>query len=120
MKKHITFLFLFLFVSAAVAQENKTIKTVDKAVFQSAIENNTVQLIDVRTPDEYKNGYIANAINIDFLNPDYFSKAIRKLDKEKPVYLYCHSGGRSHKAALLLEEMGFKEIYDLKGGYSEW
>lgn len=120
MKKQITSLFLFLFVSVVVAQENDTIKILDKAAFKSAIETNMVQLIDVRTPDEYKNGYIAYALNIDFLNLDYFSKAIKELDKEKPVYLYCHSGGRSHKAALLMEEMGFKEIYDLKGGYSEW
>ena len=113
-------MFLFLFVLAAVAQEKDAVKIIDKVEFKSAIEANRVQLVDVRTPDEYKSGYITYAINIDFLNPEYFSKAIQALDKEKPVYLYCHSGGRSHKAAILLEEMGFKEIYDLKGGYSEW
>ncbi len=120
MKKLFTSFFLFLFVLGALAQEKDPITIVDKAAFKSAIETNTVQLVDVRTPEEYKNGHIAYAINIDFLNPDYFSKAIKELNKEKPVFLYCHSGGRSHKAALLLEEMGFKEIYDLKGGYSEW
>lgn len=120
MKKLFIPFFLFVFILGAVAQENDRVKIIDKVAFKTAIESNNVQLVDVRTPEEYKNGYIANAINIDFLNPEIFSEGVKKLDKEKPIFLYCHSGGRSHKAAILLADMGFKEIYDLKDGYSEW
>jgi rhodanese-related sulfurtransferase len=42
------------------------------------------------------------------------------LDKEIPIYLYCRSGGRSNKAARQLISLGFKEIYDLQGGYLGW
>lgn len=77
------------------------------------------QLIDVRTPDEVAAGKIANAINIDFYSDD-FDKNILSLEKEKPVFLYCKSGGRSGKTAKKLQQAGFKEIYDLKGGYTNW
>ena len=46
--------------------------------------------------------------------------SIRKLDKNEPIYLYCRSGKRSAKAAQILKEMGFKEIYDMEGGFLNW
>lgn len=78
-----------------------------------------VQLVDVRTPSEYKDGHVVNAKNIDFWNPN-FDKNIEKLDKSKPIIVYCKSGGRSAKCASQLKSKGFKIIYDLEGGFSKW
>ncbi|SDF20203.1 Rhodanese-related sulfurtransferase [Dyadobacter soli] len=77
------------------------------------------QLLDVRTPDEYGEGHLANAANVDYKSAD-FKEKITKLDKNKPVYVYCLSGGRSAAAATALHESGFKEVYDMKGGYLKW
>ena len=77
------------------------------------------QLIDVRTPKEYNEGHIGAAKNIDFYGAT-FKTQMEKLDRNKPVLLYCHSGGRSGQALTMLKSMGFKEVYDLKGGWSSW
>ena len=79
-----------------------------------------VQLVDVRTPEEYQEGHIEGAANIDFLDPLVFEEEFAKLDRNKPLMIYCRSGGRSAEAAEKLEAMGFKEIYDLEGGYLQW
>ncbi|WP_298502464.1 rhodanese-like domain-containing protein [uncultured Maribacter sp.] len=97
-----------------------SIKVLNKSAFSSAISNKKVQLIDVRTPNEFTNGHIGNAVNVDFFKSDTFVSYFEKLDISKPVYLYCRSGARSRKAAHKLVDMGFKEIYDLQGGYSKW
>ncbi|WP_179333219.1 rhodanese-like domain-containing protein [Winogradskyella costae] len=95
------------------------IKLITAQEMQSILELEEVQLIDVRTPKEYEGGYIANAQNIDFMSPT-FDDDIIKLDKDKPVILYCQSGGRSAKCAQKMKDAGFKKIYDLKGGISQW
>lgn len=84
-----------------------------------AIEVESVQLIDVRTQSEFKDGFIKNAKNTCIINDDFKSHA-ELLDRGKPVYLYCKSGARSAKAAEILEEMGFEFIYDMSGGIDEW
>jgi rhodanese-related sulfurtransferase len=78
-----------------------------------------VQLVDVRTKKEYLQEHIVNAQNIDFSSPT-FDEDITKLDKEKPVILYCKGGKRSAKCAKKLQEAGFEKIYDLEGGISKW
>jgi thioredoxin len=79
-----------------------------------------VQLIDVRTPEEFNEKFIKNAINIDFNDPDYFASEIAKLDKTKPTFVYCYSGGRSADAVEMMSAQGFQELYELKGGISKW
>ncbi|MEQ3654902.1 MAG: rhodanese-like domain-containing protein [Dokdonia sp.] len=78
-----------------------------------------VQLIDVRTPQEYQSGHIKGAKNIVYMS-DNWSDEVAKLDKDNPVYVYCAKGGRSARCAALLAEAGFKKIYDLKGGITQW
>ncbi|WP_438961616.1 rhodanese-like domain-containing protein [Nonlabens sp.] len=117
-----TLLILMSFFSSLFGGNTKQIDTItvlDKAEFKNAIAHK-VQLVDVRTPNEYASGHIKNAINIDFFNQTAFVKAFEKLDKEKPVYIYCKSGNRSNKAAQKLDSLGFKNIYDLRGGYMNW
>lgn len=76
-------------------------------------------LLDVRTPEEFEAGHIKNALNIDWYNPS-FKEQVAKLDKNKPVFIYCKSGGRSGQATQVLKSMGFTEIYDLDGGIMQW
>ena len=77
------------------------------------------QLIDVRTPAEYVQGHLPKSSNMDFKDPVFVQK-IATLDKDKPVFVYCLSGGRSGQAAKLLAQNGFKEVYDMQGGYLKW
>jgi len=76
-------------------------------------------LVDVRTPDEFSEGIIEGAINIDFKDPS-FGEKINALDKSKPYFLYCLSGKRSGDAAKQMDSVGFKSIYMLEGGFKDW
>ncbi|UNM95103.1 rhodanese-like domain-containing protein [Ignatzschineria rhizosphaerae] len=100
--------------------QNITIMEIDEYLTHiQDLPKSELQLIDVRTPAEYSDGTILEAVNIDYLDPS-FSESIQVLDKSKPVYLFCRSGNRSQKAAAIMAEMGFSEIYDLKEGYQAW
>jgi rhodanese-related sulfurtransferase len=72
------------------------------------------QLLDVRTPSEWTQSNIANATKCDF-NSANFKQNAAQLDKSKPIFVYCAAGGRSGKAAKILEELGFSKIFNLKG-----
>jgi len=105
----------------AFNQEQKEVVTViDLTILKETVIDKDVQLIDIRTPEEYANGYIDDAANIPIADKATFITEFSKLDKEKPVYIYCYSGVRSHRAGNLLKELGFKEIYDFKGGWKVW
>ncbi len=94
------------------------IKTVNAKKFNESINENTV-IIDVRTPQEYDEGYLNNAINIDF-NSTNFKQEISKLDKEKEYLIYCRSGNRSGQALNIMKSMGFKNVTNLSGGILSW
>ena len=87
--------------------------------FKKLILNTEIQLVDVRTPYEYNQGHIDDAINMDFRNGN-FAKMIEKLDKDKPVYIYCRSGNRSGQSSYIFLDQGFKQIVDLKGGFKAY
>ena len=110
--------FKSLFGSPRVDSGN--IQVLSASEFKAAIKKNTSQIVDVRTAIEYKSGHIKNAKNIDFFQRNTLKTNLDKLDKTKPLYLYCRSGGRSHKAAKIAEKLGFNEIYDLKGGFMSY
>ncbi len=78
-----------------------------------------VQVLDVRTADEYKNGHIKNALQADWLNQPQFTDRTQYLDKSKTILVYCASGGRSAKAATWLTQNGFN-VVNLKGGFTAW
>ena len=79
-----------------------------------------VVLVDVRTPEEVAQGYITGATTfIDFYS-DGFQDEIKKLDKSKTYVMYCRSGGRSGKAAQFMVDNGFKTVYNLNGGISNY
>ena len=81
--------------------------------------NPNAQLIDVRTPEEFSRGHLKGAININYQG-DEFTAEIAKLDKNKPTYVYCQSGGRSSEACKYLSNQNFANIYDMDGGFSKW
>ena len=113
-KSIIATLIIILSISCSNSQN---FKSVDVATFKSTLEKtNDVQLIDVRTEDEFNGGHITNAKNISW-SSETWSPLVGELDKTKPVLVYCLSGGRSKKAAAKLTELGFKEVLELDGGY---
>lgn len=79
----------------------------------------SVQLIDVRTPEEFSEGHLAKAININIGSPTWQTD-VETLDKNKPVLVYCKSGARSEEAANSLTNLGFKVVYNLEGGIMKW
>lgn len=85
--------------------------------FVSQIEG--AQLLDVRTPDEWNEGIIEGATMSNFYD-EGFETSLSTLDKEKPVAVYCKSGGRSGKAMSIMNKLGFKEVYNLDGGIGAW
>lgn len=119
MKKLFLILFTSLFFVSCKGQETEHFKLLNSAQYKQVISENGVTIIDVRTPEEYQNGHIENAQNINVQSGDFKAK-MENFDREKPIYIYCRSGSRSANAGRILEEMGFKEIYDLKGGILSW
>ena len=73
----------------------------------------------MRTPGEYADGHLQNAVNIDWKGND-FDAQVSNLDKSKPVYVYCLSGGRSKGAANFLKKEGFSEVIEMDGGMMKW
>lgn len=114
----ITVLVGFFVVQKINAQKLKN-NRMDIADFKEAISHKNIQLVDVRTPSEYKSGHIKGAKNIDVFSSQ-FKEKIKLLDKSKPTYLYCRSGKRSQTALKTMLNQGFENIYDLKGGYMTW
>lgn len=102
------------------AQNSDAISVLNKNQFAEAIQGKKVTLLDVRTPEEFSEGFIKGAINLDYFDQQNFIKQISRLDKTEPVYLYCRSGNRSMKAARQLVSLGFEKVYDLAGGYLVW
>lgn len=120
--KRLPLLVIFLITisfSSCKSQADSDIKVISTEEMQTLLKIDEVQLVDVRTPEEFESGYIEKAQNIDFRSPT-FDEDILKLDKEKPVLLYCHSGRRSASCSKKLKDAGFKKIYDLQGGISRW
>lgn len=114
------FLTILLFVTCAVyAQSPAPIKLVSPTEFSETFAKKGGTILDVRTANEVKKGFIKGSVNIDFFGDD-FATRIAKLDKTKPIFVYCAVGGRSAEAAELLAKQGFKLVYDLDGGFSRW
>ncbi len=99
--------------------KTKSSKTVNTETFSKETNESDVQIIDVRTPEEFAQGHIENAININIMDNN-FETEISKLDKSKKTLVYCKSGGRSSDAAQKLSSMGFENISNLEGGLLAW
>ncbi|NCT18279.1 MAG: thioredoxin [Flavobacteriaceae bacterium CG18_big_fil_WC_8_21_14_2_50_34_36] len=119
--KHIYY-YLFFLISLLIScndSQNKSIQNITPEQMQDALLEENIQVLDVRTPEEFNESFIKKSQNI-CVTQDDFKEKVKQLDKNKPVYLYCKSGIRSAKAAKILKEMGFKEIYTMQGGVDLW
>jgi len=125
------FIYFFLLVLIAVglayfykSSQNKVLHPAIKLINPSELKlaiasNDTIQLVDVRKPMEVKNGFITPSVNIDYFRSD-FDQQFKDFNKDEPLYLYCRSGNRSGKAAEILANQGFKQVFDLDGGFKAW
>jgi rhodanese-related sulfurtransferase len=111
------FCFFFAFISFASCGQNN-VPSLSPEAFSSEMINNPGTLIDVRTIEEFAEGHLPGAVNIDFYD-DNFSDLIKKTASGKTVYLYCALGNRSAKAVKILEKKNIKSIH-LKGGIEAW
>lgn len=110
----------FCFGSCGTASSEKSTSNKDVATFDSLISAfQDEQILDVRTPSEFAEGYLKNAQNINWNGPD-FAINVGSLDKSKPVMVYCRSGRRSAEAAKYLRDNGFTSVYELEGGIEGW
>lgn len=114
-------LMLLLFTACFMSCVSQTKTDLSAKEFENAISNNdSIQLLDVRTPAEYNSGHIAKALLADWHDKKEFDRRIGFIDKNKPLYVYCLSGGRSAAAAEKLRGMGYEQVYELIGGINEW
>lgn len=101
-------------------KSNQPFQDVEVAQARELIKNNPgIFILDVRTPEETGQGFIEGAQFADINNPD-FPQKIEALDSTKTYIVYCAIGGRSKTAAGYMHSKGFKNVYNLIGGYSAW
>lgn len=119
MKNIFLSLSILVLTTCSCIKQQEGVTLVDSNKFEEQMNEPTSQIVDVRTPDEFAEGHITNAVNMNVNDSDFESK-IATLNKEKPVMVYCKAGGRSAKAAAILRDNGFKQVYDLDGGMIGW
>ena len=128
MKKILIFTLVLLVISFVACKENTTnIKAIKgeielispQQVYDAIYKDPSIQLVDVRTPEEFKSNHLKGAQNVCVTSYD-FKEKVKMLDKNKPVYVYCYKGGRSAEAAIQLKDLGFTKIYDMDGGILLW
>lgn len=112
-----TLLLTILIVSSTNAQNSSQLNASEYAARIKQLP--TAPVVDVRTPNEFAQGHLPNAQNINW-NSNDFQQQLSKFDKTKPIFVYCLSGGRSSAAASTMLNMGFKEVYNLAGGIMKW
>lgn len=119
MKKIITFVLTLLGMGAGTACSQQAFENVDVEGFAKLVADSRVQLLDVRTAGEYSEGHLDQALNIDVNKSSFLEDATARLDKSRPVAVYCRSGRRSAHAASMLAEQGFQAV-NLSGGIIAW
>ena len=122
MKGKSLFFKLFMVVALLIpAFAFAEIKNEDVAKVEELIKSGKYTVIDVRTKEEYDAGHIKGALNFDYYNDDFEEKIESQLkDKNKPYILYCRSGMRSLYSAEILEELGYTNVTNMKGGFLAW
>lgn len=108
------FLFLVFFNASCSNAQSVEVNT-----FEIGLKGD-VQILDVRTPEEFQQGHIANAMMANVNDEKEFERRVSSLDKDKSVYVYCLAGSRSRTAANQLRSKGFKNVVELSGGMNAW
>lgn len=110
---------LFFGVSFNVISQQK----VSQERFKELMNDSTHVLLDVRTPEEFTEGFIAGnatTVNVNYFSNDFIAKVESKASKDQVLLVYCAAGGRSSTACKELKKAGFKRIFELEGGYNAW
>jgi len=111
---------LILHSQSSFAQELDSAKVLSVKKFEKKAKNSKKnQVIDIRTPDETKEGHIEDALFIDFLAEDFLEE-IGDLDKNKTYLIYCRSGKRTQRAGVEMKKAGFKKVFLMEGGFTAW
>ena len=108
------------FAVAIILSLNASSQVVKASEFQKEISAAPAQVLDVRTPAEFKNAHLKNSLQADWNNQNEFKERVQYLDKSKPVYVYCAAGVRSSAAAKWMRANGFKSVLELDGGINAW
>ena len=98
---------------------SRNIYNVSASDFNKVINLKNINIIDIRTPQEYNSGHMKESINIDWYKRN-FKEKIQRFAKDKPIAIYCRSGNRTSKATNVLHAMGFKEVINLTNGINDW
>jgi len=117
MKTLVQLALALLFTTTAFTAE--PVKHVQAAEAAALIAKGGVVIVDVRTADEFAEGHIADARNID-INATDFAAQLAKLDKTKPTLVHCQAGGRSTRALKTFQELGFEHLIHLDDGFGGW
>ena len=109
----------FLFSCSSDSDISNVKYDVTAIEFKKIINSEKGIILDVRTIEEVNEGKIQGATNIDFYDL-YFTSKLDLISRDVPIYVYCRSGGRSSRAALKMQELGFNKVYNLLGGIGDW
>lgn len=111
---------LLIFVAWPAPAQEGVYKDLSPTEFREKMkQTGNAVLLDLRTPEELKDGMLENAVHMDYFQKE-FEKKVKKLDKDKPYFLYCAGGGRSGETLALMKQLGFREVYNLEGGITAW
>ena len=116
--KNLVCLFIMIFFCIN-CNSQVALKAITTKELKVLLSKENIQLMDVRTPEEIKEGAIQTAFFANYFDVDFEEIATAQLNKSKSVYLYCRSGNRSRKACKILKEKGF-EVINVLGGYQQW
>ena len=112
-------IFTLSFIVSCAQTSTKASLSLNAAAYKEAIAAKNIQVLDVRTANEFNGGHIKHALHANWLDPKEFADRTQHLDKNLPVYVYCQAGGRSASAQAALEAKGYK-VVNLEGGMSNW
>ena len=119
MIRRLLIFFTPLFLALGCSQADDLAKNVDPKAAQALITDQKAVVIDVRTPEEFADGHIAGAKNVDFFSKS-FREELGQLDKDAPIVMHCQSGGRSGQALPIFKELGFTKVFHMNGGFRAW
>ncbi len=116
----LVYLVCLLILSQSIFAQNTANTVLDPNEFENGITKAEIQILDVRTAEEFKTGHIKNALQADWKDQAQFKDRVQYVDKNRPVYIYCLVGGRSAAAAEWMRENGYSDVIELKGGINAW
>lgn len=119
MKTIIYLFFCSIVALQSCAQKSEGYVNVSSDSLQKMMKDEHAILIDVRTPEEYAEGHLPGAVNINYNDPN-FSEGLDTLNKDLVYEVYCRSGGRSSLSSEIMVKKGFKNVYNLENGITEW